>query len=427
MTVRTAIFLAILTALLLARPSCSETAAPQGLTIHFFYGQGCPHCKKAEIFLRECEQRYGNLEIHSYEVYFDPANMDLLMVMAERLGVEPVAVPFLVVGQTWIVGFDETFTPTMIRREIEKCLVEQCPDFVAGKGVDARVAPSPGMAGGVSGEEAAGQGGVSSPVEGPLPGRHGAQDAVNRTIPIPLLGEIDASGFSLPLLTVVMGFLDGFNPCAMWALVFLIGLLLGMRDRKRMWLLGTTFIAASAMVYFLFMAAWLNLILFFGLVFWVRVAIGLIALAGGAYSLKDALVNTEISCRMTGDTRRRQFRVRLRSVIGQHSLLLSMIGIALLAFMVNLVEVVCSAGFPAIYTQVLTLNALPAWKYYAYILLYILFFMLDDMVVFVAAMLTLEVAGATTKYVRYARLLGGVLMLVIGALLIFRPQWLMFG
>ncbi len=174
-------------------------------------------------------------------------------------------------------------------------------------------------------------------------------------------------------------------------------------------------------------AAWLNIILFFGLVMWVRIGIGLIALAGGAYSTWDAWKQEEISCKISSDTRRRQFRVRLRSVIGQHSLLLSMIGIALLAFMVNLVEVVCSAGFPAIYTQVLTLNALPAWKYYAYILLYILFFMLDDMAVFVAAMLTLEVAGATTKYVRYARLLGGVLMLIIGALLIFRPQWLMFG
>jgi glutaredoxin len=427
MTVRTALFLALLTALFLARPSFGETAAPQGLTIHFFYGQGCPHCKKAEIFLRECEQRYGNLQIHSHEVYFDPENMDLLKDVAERLGVEPVAVPFLVVGQVWIVGFDETFTPPMIRMEIEKCLVEQCPDFVAGEGKGAREAPHPGVAGGASGEESPGQGAGSSPVEGPLPGRHGAQEAVNRTIPIPLLGEINASGFSLPLLTVVMGFLDGFNPCAMWALVFLIGLLLGMRDRTRMWLLGATFIAASAFVYFLFMAAWLNLILFFGLVFWVRVAIGLIALAGGAYSLRDALVNTEISCKMTGEERRRQFRTRLGSVIGQHRLLWSMAGIAVLAFMVNLVEIVCSAGFPAIYTQVLSLNALPAWQYYAYILLYILFFMLDDMVVFVAAMLTLEIAGATTTYVRYARLLGGVLMLVIGALLIFRPQWLMFG
>ena len=246
-------------------------------------------------------------------------------------------------------------------------------------------------------------------------------------ITVPLAGEIDVRSFSLPLLTVVMGFLDGFNPCAMWALIFLIGLLLGMRNRARMWLLGSVFIVASAFVYFLFMAAWLNIILFFGLVLWVRIGIGLIALAGGVYSVTDAVLNPEISCKMTDDERRRQFRVRLRNVIGQHSLLLSMIGIALLAFMFNLVEIVCSAGFPAIYTQVLSLNALPTWKYYAYILLYIFVFMLDDLIVFFAAMLTLEVTGATTTYVRYARLLGGLLMLLIGALLIFRPQVLMFG
>jgi len=224
-----------------------------------------------------------------------------------------------------------------------------------------------------------------------------------------------------------MGFLDGFNPCAMWALVFLIGLLLGVRDRARMWLFGLTFIAASALVYFLFMAAWLNVILFFGMLVWVRVTIGVVALGGGVFSVRDSLENPEISCTISGDVHRRKFRARLRNVVRQHNLALALGGIVLLAFMVNLVEIVCSAGFPAIYTQVLSLNALPVWKYYAFILLYILFFMLDDMVVFAAAMITLEVTGATTRYVRWTRLVGGILMLIVGVLLIFRPQWLMFG
>ena len=400
----------VLLLLICAFASPAPVLGRDGLDIHFFYGHGCPHCKKEEVFLKECAEKYGALRIHRYEVYFDTGNMDFFETVATHLGATATAVPFLVIGREYIVGFDPTITPDMVRFEIEKCLPGRCPDIVQALR-NARTG--------------------TTPRAGPLPDEGGKTPAASaqrrKILTIPLLGDIDVFTFSLPVLTVVMGFLDGFNPCAMWALIFLIGLLLGMRNRARMWLLGTAFIAASAFVYFLFMAAWLNIILFFGLLVWVRVGIGLIALAGGVFSIWDVLSSKEISCKMNGDDRRREFRIRLRKVIGQHSLLLSLAGIALLAFMVNLVELVCSAGFPAIYTQVLSLNALPAWKYYAYILLYILFFMIDDMFVFAAAMLTLEVTGATTTYVRWARLLGGVLMLLVGTLLIFRPQWLMFG
>jgi len=176
---------------------------------------------------------------------------------------------------------------------------------------------------------------------------------------------------------------------------------------------------------FLFMAAWLNLILFFGFVFWVRVGIGLLAVFSGAWSIRESWGREE--CPLSRSESRRRIHAGLQDAIARNSLLLSLCGIVALAFLVNLIEIVCSAGFPAVYTQVLSLSALPTWKYYAYILLYIVFFMLDDMLVYAAAMLTLEVAGATTKYVRIARLVGGTLMFGIGVLLIFWPEWLMFG
>ena len=91
------------------------------------------------------------------------------------------------------------------------------------------------------------------------------------------------------------------------------------------------------------------------------------------------------------------------------------------------VELICSAGIPAVYTQVLALSNLPAWKYYAYLSLYILVFMLDDLFVFVVAMKTLQITGATTAYARFANLAGGGVLLAIGALLLLRPEWLMFG
>ena len=102
-------------------------------------------------------------------------------------------------------------------------------------------------------------------------------------------------------------------------------------------------------------------------------------------------------------------------------------GIILLAFAVNLVELICSAGLPAVYVQILTLTELPTWQYYAYLVLYIFIFMLDDLFIFFVAMKTLQITGVTTKYVRASRLIGGIVMIVIGILLIFKPELLMFG
>lgn len=250
--------------------------------------------------------------------------------------------------------------------------------------------------------------------------------AIPETVNLPLLGEASLANFSLPGLTVVFGLLDGFNPCAMWTLIFLITLLLGMQDRKRMWILGSAFIIASGAVYYAFMAAWLQLILFLGLIFWVRMGIGVVALVAGGFNLKEGF-KKEIVCKITGNEGRKRVFDKLKEITSHPQFWLALGGIILLAIAVNLVELLCSAGFPAVYTQVLALNNLPAWKYYAYIFAYIVFFMLDDMIVFVVAMATLQATGVTTKYSRISHLVGGFLMLIIGILLIFKPEWLAFG
>ena len=243
---------------------------------------------------------------------------------------------------------------------------------------------------------------------------------------IPFLGEMDARSFSLPLLAVVMGILDGFNPCALWTLLFLLSLLLGMTSRIRMWVLGFTFIVTSAFVYFLFMTAWLHLVLFLGFIIWVRLAIAGIALAGGGYSFLKGL-RQESGCIVAGDERRERMFERLKHAVQQQSFILALCGIVLLAFAVNLVELICSAGLPAVFTQVLALNDLVRWQSYAFIVLYIFFFMVDDLFIFFVTMVTLEMTGITTKYTRISHLVGGALMVAIGILLIFKPGWLMFG
>jgi hypothetical protein len=213
----------------------------------------------------------------------------------------------------------------------------------------------------------------------------------------------------------------------MWALVFLINLLLGMEDRKKMWILGSAFIIASGVVYFLFMTAWLNILVFLGFIFWIRIGVGLIALFAGGYNLREYLTDTPGVCTLSHGARRQRTMDRLRAIIATRKFGLALGGIVLLSFMVNLVELICSAGFPVIYLQILSLTPLPFWQYYLYLLLYIVIFMLDDIIIFVVAMLTLQLMGATTRYKGCANLIGGLLMLAIGVLLIFKPRWLMFG
>jgi len=249
-------------------------------------------------------------------------------------------------------------------------------------------------------------------------------------ISVSVLGRIDAKTFSLPILTVVIGLLDGFNPCAMWVLIFLITLLLGMKNKKRMWLLGSIFIAASGIVYFIFMAAWLQFLMFIGMIIIIRVIIGLVAIGAGSINLRDYWKNRKsdgVVCKVSGKEGTKTKFEKIKDIVYRKSLWWSIIGIIILGFSVNLVELACSAGFPAIFTQVLALNDLPMWQKYLYMFGYIVFYMLDDMVVFILAMITLQSKTVGGKYAKYANLVGGALIFILGVLLIFRPEWLMFG
>jgi len=373
---------------------------------YLFYGNGCPHCAKERQFISDVLiKKYPTLRVHEYEVYYNGGNVSLLEKAASRLKADVSGVPFLIIGDQYFVGYSDSISPLEIEERVIECLNETCPDSVASiVGVD-DVTNDHAVYSTLQVEKAAGE----------------------KMIDLPIIGKIDALKYSLPALTVVMGLLDGFNPCAMWVLLFLISLLLGMKNRKRMWLLGSVFIIASASVYFIFMAAWLNLILFLGFVIWVRILIGLLALFGGGYSLKEFIYNKDSGCKVTGSENRQKVFERLKLAVQQNSLWLALGGIIVLAFAVNLVELICSAGLPAVYTQVLALNELSSWQYFFYILLYVFFFMLDDLFVFFVAMFTLEMTGITTKYARISRLIGGIIMLLIGFLLIFKPEWLMFG
>ena len=377
-----------------ARPVLAQE---KQVNIYFFWGENCPHCALEKQFLEELEEKYPEVEIHDFEIWDRSENRKLLIEVEKKLNTNIPGVPFIVIGEGHICGWlNEETTGARIEEAVQCVLENGCRDVV-----------------GEIGEK--------------RPGEAKSESTIPTKINLPLIGEINTQNLSLPLLAIILGGLDGFNPCAMWTLLFLISLLLGMKNKKRRWVLGTTFIVASAFVYFLFMAAWLNLLLFIGFIIWVRILIGLLALGGGGYNLREFFVNKDGGCKVTGGKKRQAVFEKLKRIIHRKQFLLALGGIILLAFAVNLVELICSAGLPVIFTQILTLSNLPEWQHYAYMLLYIFVFMVDDLFVFFTAMITLEMTGISTKYSRVSHLIGGVLMAIIGILLIFKPELLMFG
>ena len=394
--------------------------AAEPVTVYFFHGDGCPHCAEEEEFLDVLEER-DDVEVKRFEVWHNADNRALLSKAADTLGATFNGVPITIVGERTIVGWSDAETSgAHLLNTIEAVQREGDTDVVGtilGKGDDISPVPDtqPTSTDPAPGEVIA----SSTPdeiTEDPYAG-----------IALPEIVREWGATVSLPLLTVLFGALDGFNPCAMWALVFLIALLFGMKDKKKMWILGSVFILTSGIVYYFFMAAWLNLILFLGFIVWVRIIIGLIALAGGVYYLREWKTAPEAGCKVTNESQKAKLTERMKRAIQEKSFLLSLLGIIVVAALVNLVELVCSAGLPAAYAQVLALHDLAQWQYYSYLLLYVLVFMLDDMVIFAIAMTTLSLTGIGNKYTRASHLIGGILMVIIGLLLIFKPEVLLFG
>jgi glutaredoxin len=382
-------------------PVCGQSEFERPVTVHYFRAEGCPHCEDAGRFLHRLAENDPRIVIQEYEIELDDAGREAFTRVIESLRLTQANVPLIVVGDWGIMGYQrDEWTGAEIERRIAFCLAAECGDAVG-----------------------------HLLAQGSLPEGAGVNVLVTslpEEIVLPLLGKVQTASLSLPALTVVLAALDGLNPCAMWALVFLLGLLLGVEDRKRVWILGLAFLAGSGLVYFVIMTAWLNVLLTFGMLAWIRVGVGLVALGGGAYNLYDFFANPEVVCHISQSGSRRQILDRLKTMALEERLWPALVGVVLLAVAVNLIEFVCSAGIPAVYTRILTLTALPLWQYYAYLLLYIAVFMADDILIFGAAVTTLQMTGLGTRYARASRLLGGLILVAIGLALLFKPQWLSF-
>lgn len=366
--------------------------------LYLFHSSSCPHCKEERSYLKTLEEKYDYLEVHYYEVH---ENALITSQVKEGLNIKESYVPITVVGSDYIIGFSSA-TKSDIEALIKK--------YHENKGCDAT-------------EKILNDEDIEDCIS-----QNKKLESKSTIKNLPIIGKVDVKKVSLPLISLVIGLVDGFNPCAMWILIFLISMLINMKDRKRMWILGFTFIISSALVYLLFMLAYLNLASTL-IQTWFKYIIALVAFVGGIINLRSYFKTRkkDVGCTVTNASKRRKISNNIRKILSEKSFILSFLGIIFLAFSVNLIELACSAGLPVLFTQILAMNNLTHLESGVYIFIYMLFFMLDDLIVFIIAMITFKVTGFSNKYSKYSHLIGGIIMLVIGLLMAFKTEWLMFN
>ena len=374
--------LVILGIVLLFTGASAPTYTPaNGLELHFFFHPTCPHCKAQKVFNEQLKLDFPEVKFIYHDVS-DPEEAVLLRRFAEKSGIPSsnLGVPATFFGDYEFVGFN---TPETTGKDIRSAL----QDFVAGKSSQAEFSAS-------------------------------------KRISLPILGDIDVMEYSIPALAVILGLIDGFNPCAMWVLVYLISLILSVKDRRKVWILVGSFVAASGILYFLFMAAWLNAFLLIGYLRPITIAIGMAAIGLGTLSVREFIRTKGALVCDVGDMKSKKRTIsKMERIVFSPLTITTLLGIIALAFVVNSVEFACSSAIPAVFTQVLALSHLSSFSYYMYILLYDFFFMLDDLIIFGLAAFAINTTIGN-RYAKYCKLIGGVLLLLMGLVLAFAPQLL---
>ena len=355
---------------------------PETTVLEVFVRQGCPHCAEAKAYLPLFARERPWLRVTYRAVDEDATARDALVHVTERAGLWPPGVPTFVFQGRVLVGFADA--------------EQSGPELAAlVDGAAQDQLPTP----------------ASTPPQ--------AEVDVGRW------GTLTVGELGLPLFTLAIGLLDGFNPCAMWVLLFLLSLLVHLRDRRRMALIAGTFVLVSGAVYYTFMAAWLNVFLAVGLSDAVRMGLAVLALLIAAVNIKDFAAGPQGLSLSIPAAAKPGLYARMRQVVQARSLPLALLGAATLAVVVNFIELLCTAGLPAMYTAILTQQALSPAAHYGYLGLYILGYIADDSLMVGATVLALSSHKLSEGAGRWLKLVSGLVMLALGAVMLLRPDWLL--
>lgn len=362
-------------------------AGPEGapqVQVYFFWSLICPHCEEARPFVERIPATRRWVAVHSLELTRHADHAHRYQAMAALLGQEAASVPAILFCGEMHVGWhrDDT-TGAQIVQRLDDCRAR----VLAGQ-----TQPAPPQ-------------GVSK-------------------LDLPLIGEVDPASLSLPVLTVVLAGLDAFNPCVFFVLLFLLSMMAHQKSRGRMLMIGGIFVLFSGLMYFAFMAAWLNLFQLLGHLTWVTLAAGILAVFVGAVNVKDFFLFGKGVTLSIPESKKPDIFRRAGAILAAENLPAMIAATVLLAIAANFYELLCTAGFPMVYTRLLTLSDLPPAGRYLYLAVYNLIYVVPLAVIVVAFARSLGARKLTGRQGRLLKLLSGTMMLELGALLVIAPQWL---
>ena len=358
------------------------------VNLYFFWSKKCPHCREAVPFVEHLDKKHKWLTVFSKELTEYPENVEQYITMAARLGQEARSVPAFLWCGNMTVGYDN---PDNMGKYLEQELVK-CHEWLQNN---------------------------STP-----PKPQTATLFENPAIAIPLLGTISLKDYSLPAYTIILAGLDAFNPCAFFVLLFLLSLLVHAKSRKRMFVVGGLFVLSSGVMYFLFMAAWLNVFLVMGKINAITIIAGLVAVVIAIINIKDYFWFKQGVSLSIPESARPTLYQRTRKLVTAGSLPAMIAATIGLATFANLYEFLCTAGFPMVFTRILTMEELPSFTYYLYLVLYNIIYVIPLLIIVVVFTMTFGVKKLQEEQGRQLKLLSGLMMLLLGLVLVFVPDWL---
>lgn len=398
-------------AALIAAPFAYAIDQPdETVRIEIFERQDCGHCRDEKAFLNQLQKERGDLIIIFHDIA-EPEHKAHFTELAELEGI-PKVTPITIIDGILLQGFD---TAETTGKQI-RALVEQAKgktqytfeEFIAAGG--SKEIQSGGAACDINGET------VGCGIQG-----------VNYWITVPFVGPVNVARYSLPALSLILGLVDGFNPCAMWVLVLFLTILMEAGSRRRMFEMAGLFILAEAVMYYLILNVWMTAWDFVGLDNIITPIVGLVAVGAGSYFLY-LFYKEDSTCKVGSLESKRRTTEKIKAYVNAPMTIAVALGILMLAFSVNIIEFACSVGIPQTFTKILDLNYLTWSGKQIYNALYIFMYMFDDLIVFALALYSFDRIGLTThKYTRASHLIGGALMVILGLILLIDPTLLVFG
>jgi len=382
--------------------------------IEYFGRKDCKNCANLEKFLKELSAKRDDFEYVEHKIdkskeekaFFDETTSKLKLVKGT---------PIIYIDGHIIQGFN---TADTTGKEIESLINS---GKTKDKILTLKEYLESGQAGNVSSNGAVCTGDMVCEVPGLT---KGAENQVLVNIPI-INKTVDLTNYSLFTMSLILGTIDGFNPCAMWVLVLFLTALIAVGNKVKMFRVAGLFIFAEAAMYFFILNAWIYAWDFVGLDKWVTPLVGIIGIAGGIFFIRNYLKKGDtLECEVTDFEQRAKISKKIKDIANKPFTLLTALAIIGLALSVNVIEFACSVGIPQTYTKILQINEVPFWTRQFYTFIYIIGYMIDDIIVFGFALMSVNKLQLTTKYSKWVNLFGGILMIILGLIMLIKPSLL---